>query len=442
MKNVFVDFQNIVGKMKPMHAVNNGPVYDADNLEQQIGNFEEYKALEIPFARNHDASFCAQYGGEHIVDIHLIYPDFDSDPYDESSYDFDLTDRYLKSTIAAGTKIFYRLGTKIEHTKKRYGTIPPKDFKKWAIICEHIIRHYNEGWNSGFNMNIEYWEIWNEPDGAPNWTGTPQQYYDLYNVASKHLKEQFPHLKIGGPALAFIDGKEWIDNFIDSIEVKPDFFSWHIYISDNVNYFAETAEYVRKLMDDKGWYDTELIINEWNYVKSFQTEEWKYSLKKMVSLKGASFVSAVMSVCQYSVLDMLMYYDARPCAMNGLFSPYRYELLKGYYVFKMFSNLYKLGNCVNFKSDDDDIFGCASTDGLKSAIMLTYYNDSDDLKQKKLKINIKDSIDAEEICVKIYYLSESEDMNLRYEQIMTSDRYNLILTINPHETIYIESVRG
>ena len=46
---------------------------------------------------------------------------------------------------AAGTKVFYRLSHRIEHEVKKYGTLPPKDFKKWAVICEHIIRHYTEG---------------------------------------------------------------------------------------------------------------------------------------------------------------------------------------------------------------------------------------------------------------------------------------------------------
>ncbi len=28
--------------------------------------------------------------------------------------------------------------------------MPPKDFKKWAVICEHIIRHYDENWANGY----------------------------------------------------------------------------------------------------------------------------------------------------------------------------------------------------------------------------------------------------------------------------------------------------
>ena len=49
MINVVVqaDFLQEIGKMKPMHAVNNGPV---GNETDGTGNFEAYKAAKIPFA--------------------------------------------------------------------------------------------------------------------------------------------------------------------------------------------------------------------------------------------------------------------------------------------------------------------------------------------------------------------------------------------------------
>ena len=77
---------------------------------------------------------------------------------------------------------------------RRYRIDPPKDFGKWARICEHVIRHYNEGWADGFHYGITYWEIWNEPDNGPTvarnqmWTGTAEQYYELYDVTARHLK--------------------------------------------------------------------------------------------------------------------------------------------------------------------------------------------------------------------------------------------------------------
>ena len=69
------------------------------------------------------------------------------------------------------------LGNRIEHESKRYGSIPPKDPAKWARICEHIIRHMNEGWAGGHHYGIEYWEIWNEPDVNPQcWDGPVEEF--------------------------------------------------------------------------------------------------------------------------------------------------------------------------------------------------------------------------------------------------------------------------
>lgn len=81
MKTVTVDFSKNIGPVKPMHAVNNGPVYKFAE-DQRITNLDAFKAAGIPYARTHDASFYATYGGEHTVDVNAIFPCFDSDPYD------------------------------------------------------------------------------------------------------------------------------------------------------------------------------------------------------------------------------------------------------------------------------------------------------------------------------------------------------------------------
>ena len=137
---LFVNPDKIIGEIKPMNAVNNGPVY-TDNADQNLTNLPYFKEANIPYARTHDSSICYDYGGEHTVDIINIFPDFDADPYSPESYDFTLTDMYLDNIARSGARVFYRLGNKIEHWPKHYGIMPPKDFKKWAVICEHIIRH-------------------------------------------------------------------------------------------------------------------------------------------------------------------------------------------------------------------------------------------------------------------------------------------------------------
>ena len=71
-----IDLNNTKGEIKHMNAVNNGPV---GGEVRKNGNFLDYQALEIPYARNHDAAAFLGYGGPHTVDIHNIFKNFDAD---------------------------------------------------------------------------------------------------------------------------------------------------------------------------------------------------------------------------------------------------------------------------------------------------------------------------------------------------------------------------
>ena len=400
MERIQVDFSIQQGVIKNMDAVNNGPVGGNVRIPGK-SNFDLYKEAGFSYARNHDASFCHAYGGEHSVDVHRIFKNFDADENDPANYIFEPTDKYLLNTVAAGTKIFYRLGASIEHGFK-YGTRVPKDFHMWARICEHIIRHYNEGWADGYRLGIEYWEIWNEPDchnpdgSNPCWQGTNEQFIELYCVSAKHLKEQFPDLKIGGPAFCLAYATDCSDGFVHNFltAVKEsgaplDFYSYHCY-ANAPSCLSQMAFAVRKYLDEYGFENTETNLNEWNYVQGWTDELWAYTIKAEQDLKGASFVTAAMSLCQAAPLDMLMYYDARPCAMNGLFMD-DFKPLKGYYSFIAFQRLKELGTYVPVRCEDGALYGCAATDGKRHALMLTYFDNeargSLDITFEKWKIN-------------------------------------------------------
>ena len=432
MVNIDIDFNSEIGKIKPMHAVNNGPVYKYAP-DQRITNVDSYREAGIPYARTHDAAFYEDYGGEHIVDVHAIFPNFESDPYAPQSYDFELTDDYLKMIEMAGTKVFYRLGSKIEHWPKKYGTLPPKDFKKWAVICEHIIRHYNEGWANGFFKNIEYWEIWNEPNLDPDdsthkktWGGTKLQFFEFYHVAATHLKQCFPNLKIGGPALA-ID-LQWAEDFLSQLKAPLDFFSWHTYSTDPRE-VSGTAEQIRALLDRYGFSQAENILDEWNYVADLEGDGWIRSLKTEKSLKGASFIAGTMCMCQSSSLDMLMYYDARPCAMNGMYNTDLVcECLKGYYPFKMFNTLYTLGRSAEVSCEGDNLYACAARNDGNAAVMVTHYCDEDATLPEEIKLNIQGFSCDKGVKAQFYLLDETHDLTLVREEILSGQRFSVFLT--------------
>jgi len=388
MATITIDFQKHIGPVKPMHAVNNGPIIPP-RIFSKRGNFDDYKNAGIPFARNHDASFLSSYGGDRTVDINNIFRDFEKDPYDPASYDFTCTDHYTKSIMDAGTEVFYRLGNKIDHRIKKYDSVPPADFKKWAVICEHIIAHYNEGWADGFYLNIKYWEIWNEPDNVPEcWDGTFEDFLELYRIAATHLKNRFPTLKFGGPAFTTGGINKRAEEFLRYLRehnVPLDFFSWHTYRSETDEYKKRILK-IRQLLDDYGFNETESILNEWNYVINWK-DGMNDSIKTIISLKGAAFTAAVMLVGQNTPVDMLMYYDARPCTLNGLFDFYTFEKLKGYYPFPMFSKLYRLGTQVQAESDRDNIYVAAASDGEKNAVMISYFTNDTEAEPEIIKLD-------------------------------------------------------
>lgn len=410
MNTININYAKEIGNVKVMHAVNNGPV--VAGKDQTRGNEHSYKAARIPYARVHDAAFYSGYGGEHTVDVHAIFPNFDADVNDPASYDFACTDHYMKQIIEYGAEPFYRLGSKIEHGVKKYGTIMPKDFQKWAEICEHIIRHYNEGWANGFHHNIKYWEIWNEPDLDPDdstnkrcWSGTEAEFAKMYIIASKHLKSCFPDLKIGGPASA--GDESWMERFLQRLveegDVPLDFLSWHWYWTEPSDVSIKSTR-IRKLMEKYGYGKAESIMNEWNYVRCW-SKEFVYSIKQIIGMKGAAFTAAVMSALQNNPdVDMLMYYDARPTAFNGLWDMYTYEELKGYYPFYIFANLYELGTQVENVSDDENLYVVAAKNGEKVAAMVTYYAENDNENSKIVEINV-DGYDMSN--AKFYLVDES-----------------------------------
>ena len=410
---VRVDPSAVVGPVKLMNAVNNGPsVAKANANDQKRGNFTEYAAARFPYARLHDSINCCS-GGAHCVDISAVFPDFDADEDNPKSYDFVFTDHYLDSIVRTGTKVFFRLGQTIEHGPKKYGIFPPKDYAKWARVCEHIVRHYNEGWGWGADdawttvnvawsnqFNVVYWEIWNEPDMYRSedpkklyrkpltWGGTVTNFFNFYEVAAKHLKGKFPALKIGGPALAGNEGfADRFLNYCQAQKVPLDFFSWHIYATEP-DQIGQKCARIRAMLDKYGFGKTESILDEWNYVKGW-SDDWVYTLEVesgRYNQKAAAFIASTMIECQRRPLDMLMFYDARlGTAMNSLFNATTYWPMKGYYPFYAWSRLVDCGTEVACALDGKATDGFSAmaakgTDG-RVAVFVSRYSSDDNVSE-------------------------------------------------------------
>lgn len=409
MAKIKVDFQSKIGKFKPMHGVGQPPNPAHDTLYQYLTE------AGIPFSRLHDVG--GWLGGGLYVDIPNLFRDFDADENDPASYDFAFTDRLIANLMKADCQPYFRLGVTIEnlHMLKYYRLDPPKDFGKWARICEHVIRHYREGWANGFRYDIQYWEIWNEPDDcykekyAAMWRGTPEQFFELYSVAAKHLKQCFgDSIKVGGyghcglyeyaqdKELNGLDHEitriyEFVISFMHDFfryqqktGAPIDFFSWHVYdnchptTKSDLKVIADHAAYARKILDRYGYTKTEHHLNEWNL--------WTKREKRDAPNASARSL-AFMLMMQNTSTDVMCYYDAGMgySDYKGMFNPDTGRPYRNYYAFAAYNTLYRLSDQVSAESDDPDLFVAAGANGRKAAILLA--NPTDEAKTVELDLS-------------------------------------------------------
>ncbi len=390
-KAISIDFDNVVSEMKPVHNIGRMPDYE---LDSEMNSY--FTEANMTSCRTHDIN---------QTDIHRIFPDFSKDVNDESAYNFEESDKVLAAIIDAGMEPFFRFGISwSDPEKSREHLKPPADYDKWAEICEHIILHYNEGWADGFHYDIEYWEIYNEPDCQPVpensnfWQGTPEEFYRLYDVTAKYLKGKFPELKIGGyGSCGFYaltktnavntgsspENQYFITFFEDFLAYAKehnspmDFFTWHSYTTTWKN--QQYIGYVREKLADAGYGETEIIVDEWNF-NPMEND-------KIDRRYGANQTSMLI-MFQNEGLDMAHYYCANywPESVHAGMFVRDMKPSSAYYGFWAFGQMYSLGNQAEIKNKSlpTDLYALAATGEEGQALLVSNISEKYD---RKLKID-------------------------------------------------------
>ena len=390
-KAIKIDFDNVVDEMHPVHNIGRMPDYE---LGSEMNSY--FTDANMTSCRTHDIN---------VTDIHVIFPDFSRDVNDESAYNFEESDKILAAIIDAGMDPFFRFGISWSDPEiSREHLQPPADFEKWAEICEHIILHYNKGWANGFNYDIEYWEIYNEPDCQPVpeesnfWQGTPEEFYRLYDVTAKHLKEKFPELKIGGYGSCgfyaltktnalntgsspqnqyFITFFEDFLSYIKEHNTPMDFFTWHSYTTTWKN--QQYIGYVREKLVDAGYGKTDIIVDEWNF-NPMEND-------KIDRRYGANQTSMLI-MFQNEGLDMAHYYCANywPESVHAGMFVKDMQPSSAYYGFWAFGQMYDLGDQAEIKNKSlpQDLYAVAATGEDGQALLISNISEKYD---RKLKID-------------------------------------------------------
>jgi xylan 1,4-beta-xylosidase len=404
-RNLMVDAAQVTGLIRSFQGVNCGPAPFMPGLADVS---RQYRDLRIDLVRVHDFFGPGDIDARWVEPLdpisrwvkadgaRSIFPNWEADPEKESSYNFGPTDRIIQAITAGGAEVYFRLGRSWGAEAR-----PPSDFAKYAEICRHVVMHYNGGWAKGYHYNIRYWEIWNEPDllvaWAPNfirpfWTGTPEQYYELYEHVARAIKGYDAALKVGGPAKArpeLSDGyRERFLQYCARRQVPLDFYSWHLYQtgqSPRPCLLLETSRMIRTLLDAYGFNRAENILSEWNMSVTMNNA----GPRNPSSLRNAAFISSALTCLQESPLDRALFYRGDPTVM-GLFEV-NGEYRRNAAVFKFFGALQDTPQRLAVTGADDrgvTLLAGRSAEGSLVQLILTQFGGQAERKFKLVLQNL------------------------------------------------------
>jgi hypothetical protein len=149
------------------------------------------------------------------------------------------------------------------------GINPPNDLRLWHELIYRLVRHVNGPALSSSKgerkLGVEYWEIWNEPNLKNFWSGSMEQFLELYAVTEKAVIRADPSVKFGGAGF-YSFPREWVRAAMEQAKEKNlrmDFISWHDYNDAGLGIIRQVAT-ARAWCKELGM-NPELIIDEWNY---------------------------------------------------------------------------------------------------------------------------------------------------------------------------------
>ena len=130
---------------------------------------------------------------------------------------------FMPSQIASGRKtVFFYKGN----------ITPPKSITLWKELIRDFIRFLLDRYGRD-EIESWYFEVWNEPDlKMLFWSGTKEQYFELYKATVTTIKSIDDKIRVGGPATS---NNRWITDFIKFCEnegLPYDFVSTHHYPGD------------------------------------------------------------------------------------------------------------------------------------------------------------------------------------------------------------------
>jgi xylan 1,4-beta-xylosidase len=168
-----------------------------------------------------------------------IYKPYEVDGRQKVLYSFTYLDQVVDAYLELGIEPFLELGFMPEALASGDATVfwwkgnitPPSSYDAWADLVRATLTHLVERYGL---ERVRRWpvEVWNEPNLVNFWLDADQQeYFRLYEVTARAVKDVDPEIKVGGPAIS-PGADAWWEPFLAFVEAHDaplDFVSSHAY---------------------------------------------------------------------------------------------------------------------------------------------------------------------------------------------------------------------
>ena len=312
-----------------------------------------------------------EYNWQYIDELFDFLHDIGMKPFVELSF--------MPSALASGSKtIFWWRGN----------VTPPKDMTKWANFMRAFVQHVQERYGDA-EVRMWYFEVWNEPNLSGFFSGTQQQYFDLYAATARAIKSVSADYKVGGPATA---GCGWVPEFIhfcDTNHAPVDFISTHTYgvesgfldehgdagtvLSKNPNSIFGEVKQVRRQIAESVMPKLELHFTEWStsYTPADPVHDSYHSAAYILD-KLKKCGDAAQSMSYWTFTDIFEEPGPRWEAFHGGFGLINYEDINkpSFYAYQFLNRL----GPTELKNGDPSSWICADKSGGVQALVWDFTN--------------------------------------------------------------------
>lgn len=213
--------------------------------------------------------------GWRLWDAHVAWPDLEPR---KGMWRFDNLDKYLAAAEEHHVEVLLPLGLSPRWASARpdersvYGpgfAAEPNDLEDWRAYVTAVVKHCG--------ARVRAYEIWNEPNLKPFWSGGTDQLVILTREAFQIIRSINPQAIIVSPSATASYGTKWLAEFLSKGGGQyVDVIGYHVYVNpDPPEAMLPIIQRIKQIMADNGVGDRPLWNTEvgWARPKPFLPED-------------------------------------------------------------------------------------------------------------------------------------------------------------------------